>query len=126
MSQHKKCEHNKRKSRCKECGGSELCEHNNQKYQCKKCGGSQICEHNIQKSGCKRCKGHIQLDTHHIKEQKDANESGFFTDTYFHKNSKFNLVTLCKPCHKKIDTGELIINGYKQSSSGVFLDYIQK
>jgi hypothetical protein len=57
MSRHKKCEHGKRKSRCKECGGSELCEHNNQKYQCKECGGSQICEHNIQKSGCKKCKG---------------------------------------------------------------------
>ena len=74
----------------------------------------------------KPLKGQIQLDTHHIKEQKDANESGFFTDTYFHKNSKFNLVTLCKPCHKKIDTGELIINGYKQSNCGIFLDYIQK
>jgi hypothetical protein len=56
----------------------------------------------------------------HLKEQKDANESGFFKDTYFHKNSKFNLVTLCKSCHKKIDTGELIINGYKQSTSGLF------
>lgn len=71
----------------------------------------------------KPLKGQIPLDTHHIKEQKDANESGFFKDTYFHKNSKFNLVTLCKSCHKKIDTGELIINGYKQSNSGLFLDY---
>lgn len=76
----------------------------------------EICKH-------KPLKGQIPLDTHHLKEQKDANESGFFKDSYFHKNSKFNLVTLCKSCHKKIDTGELIINGYKQSTSGLFLDY---
>jgi hypothetical protein len=52
-----KCIHNKRKSRCKECGGNELCIHDKQKYQCKECGGSQICIHNIQKAKCKDCGG---------------------------------------------------------------------
>ncbi len=53
----KKCEHNKRKSYCKECGGSQICEHNRIKSSCKECGGSQICEHNKLKSYCKECGG---------------------------------------------------------------------
>jgi len=36
-TQPKKCPHGKRKSRCKECGGSELCIHKKQKSQCKEC-----------------------------------------------------------------------------------------
>ena len=33
------CEHNRRKSRCRECGGSEICEHNRIRSQCRECGG---------------------------------------------------------------------------------------
>jgi len=33
------------------------------------------------------------------------------------------LVSLCKKCHQKIDTGELVIKGYRSSTSGTFLDY---
>jgi len=29
-----KCEHGKRKSRCKDCGGNGICEHNRDKYSC--------------------------------------------------------------------------------------------
>ena len=47
--QKNKCKHNKRKSYCKECGGSQICEHNKIKYRCKECGGSQICIHNKNK-----------------------------------------------------------------------------
>ena len=32
-----KCHHNRRKSTCKECGGSSICEHNRIKYHCKQC-----------------------------------------------------------------------------------------
>ena len=32
-----KCVHNRRKSRCKECGGSEICQHNRIRSRCKKC-----------------------------------------------------------------------------------------
>ena len=39
------CEHGRRKSSCKECGGSAICEHGRLKRQCKECGGSGICEH---------------------------------------------------------------------------------
>ncbi len=51
------CEHGKRKSRCKDCGGSAFCEHGLEKIRCKECGGSQICEHDKQKSRCKECGG---------------------------------------------------------------------
>jgi len=52
-----KCIHNKRKSNCKECGGSNICIHNRQKSKCKDCGGSYICQHGRRKNECKDCKG---------------------------------------------------------------------
>ncbi len=51
------CEHNKRKSRCKECGGNLVCSHNRIKDYCKDCGGTQFCQHNRVKSRCKECGG---------------------------------------------------------------------
>ena len=76
----------------------------------------QVCGH-------KPKRGEIPLDTHHINEQKDCDDLGFVKDKHFHKNKLYNLVSLCKTCHRKIDTKELIINGYKSSTSGTFLDY---
>ena len=52
-----KCEHGRRKDRCKECGGSQICEHGRRKDRCKECGGSEICEHDRRKSECKECGG---------------------------------------------------------------------
>jgi hypothetical protein len=69
-----RCIHNKQKTRCKECGGSEICEHNRIKSRCKECGGSQICEHNKRKSYCKECRG-----------------------TDFCEHNKYKLI--CKECH---------------------------
>ena len=57
----KKCEHNKRKTYCKECGGSSYCEHGKLKQNCKECGGSGICEHNKRKTYCKECGGEFLL-----------------------------------------------------------------
>ena len=51
------CEHNKRKSRCKECKGGSICEHNRDKYKCKECKGNGICEHNRRREYCKDCGG---------------------------------------------------------------------
>lgn len=53
----RKCEHNRLKSRCKECGGCSICVHNRIRIQCKDCGGSQICEHSRRKTECKECGG---------------------------------------------------------------------
>lgn len=52
-----KCEHNKQKASCKECGGSQICEHNINKYNCVKCKGNGICHHDRIKAQCKECKG---------------------------------------------------------------------
>ena len=57
------CPHGRRRSRCKECGGSSLCEHGRQRSQCKECGGSSICEHGRRRSTCKECgrSGHVTI-----------------------------------------------------------------
>ena len=52
-----KCIHSRKKSYCKECGGSGICSHGRIKSQCKECGGSAICEHGRHKSACKECGG---------------------------------------------------------------------
>lgn len=49
---------------------------------------------------CSKCGSTENLHTHHIKPQKDANEKGLINNR-FHKNSKFNLVVLCKNCHEE-------------------------
>jgi hypothetical protein len=51
------CEHDKRKNRCIQCGGSGIFEHNKEKYTCKQCGGGGICEHDKRKSESKLCGG---------------------------------------------------------------------
>jgi hypothetical protein len=63
------CKHNRIKSRCKECGGGSICEHNRRKSECKECGGSQICEHNRIKSACKECGG-SQICEHNRQKSK--------------------------------------------------------
>ena len=55
ITKNKKCEHQKRKSECKDCKGSSICEHQRVKYNCKECQGSNICEHQLIKCNCKIC-----------------------------------------------------------------------
>ena len=52
-----KCEHGKRKSRCVECGGSEICQHKKVKNDCIECKGSSICEHERRRRYCNDCNG---------------------------------------------------------------------
>ena len=51
------CPHGRQRSKCKECGGSQICEHGRQRHRCKECGGSSICEHGRRRSRCKECGG---------------------------------------------------------------------
>ena len=51
----KKCEHNKRRSRCKICGGKDFCQHDRLRHECVKCHGSTICEHNKKRRNCRLC-----------------------------------------------------------------------
>jgi DNA mismatch repair protein MutS len=64
------------------------------------------------------------LDTHHIKFQCTADDSGFINE--MHKNHRSNLVVLCKDCHQNVHSGKIIISGYKQSSNGYILEYNKK
>lgn len=70
---------------------------------------------------CKIC-DNVAEETHHIVYQEKADSDGYLSS--FHKNTKHNLVALCKECHKKEHNGELKIKGYIKTSSGVVLDYI--
>ena len=69
---------------------------------------------------CKICDNAAE-ETHHIVYQEKANDEGYLSN--YHKNSKHNLVALCKECHRKEHSGELKIKGYIATSNGVILDY---
>ena len=62
----KKCEHNKTKYTCIECGGKGICVHKKNKQYCKECKGSAICPHGKDKYGCITC--------YEIKSEKDKNK----------------------------------------------------
>ena len=71
---HKKCEHGKRKSECKQCGGVSICEHGKVKSQCKDCGGGSICEHGKVKAHCKECRGSAFCE--HGRQKSQCKECG--------------------------------------------------
>ena len=68
------CPHGKKRSFCKECGGSAICEHGRQRYSCKECGGSRICEHGRIRSQCKECGGASICV--HARERSKCKECG--------------------------------------------------
>ena len=51
------CEHGRRRSTCRKCGGSDICEHDRVRYTCNECGGSGVCEHGRRRATCKLCGG---------------------------------------------------------------------
>jgi len=60
-------------------------------------------------------------EIHHIEEQHLANDEGMIN--HYHKNKLFNLVQLCHDCHQNVHNGNLIINGYDETSNGIELNY---
>lgn len=60
-------------------------------------------------------------DTHHIKEQQEADGEGNIE--HFHKNHRYNLVTLCKKHHKEVHNERIVINGYIKTNEGLVLDW---
>ena len=52
-----KCPHGRRKSSCKECGGTSFCEHERIRTKCKDCGGGTRCSHGRIRYCCKECDG---------------------------------------------------------------------
>jgi DNA mismatch repair protein MutS len=64
------------------------------------------------------------LETHHINFQKNCDKDGFIlAKPHIHKNHKSNLCILCYKCHDKIDTNEIMIYGYEDTSHGSQLKY---
>lgn len=49
------CKHNKRKSQCVKCIGSEICEHKRVRTHCVQCEGASICRHKRIRNTCKIC-----------------------------------------------------------------------
>ena len=72
---------------------------------------------------CEIC-GSPGQDVHHINQQCTADANGMIGGT-FHKHSKWNLVSLCKPCHINIHSKapKFQIIGYVQTSNGILLDW---
>lgn len=69
---------------------------------------------------CKICNKNKSIDTHHINYQSLSDNDGYFDN--FHKNTKHNLVNICKECHEKEHSGIINIEGYKQTNEGIILD----
>jgi len=85
------CEHNRDRSYCKDCGGSAICEHNRRRSICKECDGSQICEHNKQRSQCKDCGGGSICE--HNKQRSYCKECGGGSICEHNKHRSY-----CKEC----------------------------
>ena len=69
---------------------------------------------------CKIC-GNKAEEVHHIKPQRDADKNNMIG--IYHKNITHNLITLCHKCHQQVENSDLEINGYKQTSEGIKVDY---
>ena len=131
------CEHNKHKSSCKECGGSQICEHKRDKSKCKECGGSQICKHNRHKSSCKECGGGSICEHNRIKSRCRECGGGSICEhnkqTHACKNcNPFNcLVSLQRQSIRRMLLSENLTKlkptiEYLGCSAEYFLEYLQK
>ena len=65
--------------------------------------------------------GAMAEDVHHITNQSKANSAGFIN--HYHKDSKHNLVPLCKEHHNLIHEGKIRVDGFVMTSNGLELKY---
>jgi DNA mismatch repair protein MutS len=69
---------------------------------------------------CEICNEELGQETHHLAEQKFADQDGFIGT--FHKNHSANLVSLCTACHLKQHTSSIdepaVILGKKKTTKG--------
>jgi DNA mismatch repair protein MutS len=73
---------------------------------------------------CEIC-GKDAEDVHHIKFQCTADMNKMI-DGAIQKDTKSNLVPLCKDCHNSVHHGGIDIFGFKMTSNGVALDWVRK
>ena len=76
---------------------------------------------NVYLDMCLVCKTQKAEETHHIKEQENADENNMIE--HIHKNIKQNLAPLCKKCHRDVTYNNLIITGFTKTSEGNQLNY---
>ena len=69
---------------------------------------------------CYICKSKKNLESHHIIPQKDFIKNELKS---MKKDNTSNIITLCSLCHDKVDTNELVINSWLETSNGRHLDY---
>ena len=85
------CKHDKVKSICVECGGSQICEHKKRRQQCRLCSGAAFCEHGKWKSCCRECGPKSFCE--HGKQKHNCIECGTAKKCE-HGNNKYK----CKEC----------------------------
>jgi DNA mismatch repair protein MutS len=79
----------------------------------------------VDKCQIKDCCERSDLEVHHIRFQSSCNQYGFHD--HIPKNVKCNLVVLCHRHHEDIHVRKILhINGFKDTSEGVELDYTFK
>ena len=73
---------------------------------------------------CYICKSKKNLESHHIIPQKDFDNLKINKNKlHINKDNYSNIVTLCEKCHDKVDTNEIVINGWLNTTNGKKLDY---
>jgi DNA mismatch repair protein MutS len=65
--------------------------------------------------------GAVAEDVHHISQRSLADKAGFIG--HFHKDSKHNLVPLCKEHHNQIHEGKIKVDGFVMTSNGLELKF---
>ncbi len=71
---------------------------------------------------CQICNKHnAHFHIHHILPQHLADSNGNIGN--MHKDSAFNLVTLCEECHHKVHNNKIIIYNYIYSTNGIELNW---
>jgi DNA mismatch repair protein MutS len=70
---------------------------------------------------CSFCSSPLSLQTHHIKEQNKADNTGFID--HYHKNSQFNLLVLCDTCHKHLHSTNIQLV-QKQTLEGIYIERV--
>lgn len=78
---------------------------------------------NVFMKSCINC-GKKPQETHHIIEQREADEDGFIN--HFHKNTQSNLLPLCKDCHNLVTYGKLEILPPVMTSDGIVIPISEK
>lgn len=112
-----KCEHGKRRCRCKECKGVSICEHNRERIDCRDCKGTNFCLHDKRKTQCRECDGSSFCKEHGCRKNMCKECKG--VNICEHNKQK-------NECKKCTDPKKIIINnwiGHSRSSDKKYNRY---